>query len=201
MMRKLRLKNSSDVLIPRLFAVLTFAIGFVFVSISPKEQSSNVVTENIVAHVIEVKVPPILDKKLSTEERFWRYEKFLNPNLKIPSPIPKGIPNSCGFLHISIEIDGLIILNSEISGNLENTDVLKSRLEDIFRQRTLNGVYVEGSDKIAKSVVIKASASTKYGDFIKVLTAIKESGAEPIVLRNDVLGPSVHVNTFQINPF
>jgi len=184
-MKKLRFKKLPNTLLIRLVAVLTFAVGLIFVSILPKQQISNVIIKKVPSRVIEVKVSPIPDEQLSAEERFWKFEKVLNPSLVIPNPIPKGIPHSCGLLFISIENDGQIKLNSENSGNLEDTDDLKNRLETIFRGRTLNRVFEERSDKTVKGVYIIAPSSIKYGDFIKLVDAVKESGADPIVLEID----------------
>jgi biopolymer transport protein ExbD len=181
-MRKLRFKNLPNVLCFRLFAILTFIIGLTIVSILTKEQASNLVSVKTSARIIEVKIPPVYNEHLSAEERFWQFEKFLNPNLTVPNPIPKGIPNSCGLLFISIEINGQIKLNSEVAGNLKDTNELKGRLKYIFQERTANGVFEEGSDKTVKSVFIQVPFSVKYGDFIKLLDSVKESGANPIVL-------------------
>ena len=140
-MKRLRFKNLPNSLLVRLFAVVTFTIGLLFVSILTKDQISNVADEKVSVHIIEVKIPPIWNGNAGKEERFWQFEKFLNPNLTIPSPIPKGIPHSCRHLYVLVENDGQIKINSQISGSLENTDIVKRELEIIFQERTTNGVF------------------------------------------------------------
>ncbi len=129
--------------------------------------------------VFIVKVPPFYNDNVSEEENFYRYKKFLFPNTKTPSPIPKGLPNDDSLLFISINKNNKIQLNNE---SVESASELKNRLIEIFQVRKENKVYVENSKKIVKAVGIKAEESIKYGDFIKVVEAIYESDAEPIVL-------------------
>ena len=181
-MRKLRFKNLLSVLRFRLFAISTFAIGLTIVSMLTKEQVPSLVNEKTSPRIIEVKIPPPYNENLSAEQRFWQFEKFLNPNLKIPNPIPKGVPHSCGMLFISIENNGQIKVNSEDNGNLRDMNKLKYRLKSIFQERTSNGVFEAGSNKTVKVVSIKAPFSIKYSDFIKLVDSVKESGADPIIL-------------------
>jgi len=185
LMKRLRFKKLPNSLTVRLFAVVTFTIGLLFVSILKKDQISNVSDDKVSVHIIEVKIPPVWNDNPVKEEGFWQFEKFLNPNLTIGSPIPKEIPHSCGHLYVSVENDGQIKINSQISASLENTDILKRELEIIFQERTTNGVFAEQSNKIVKSVIIKAPPSIRYGDFLRLVGAVEESGAEPIVLQID----------------
>lgn len=179
LMKKLRLKILSFLTV-RLLAVLTFSIGFAFVSFSPEKE--------VPMHVFYVKVPPYFDEKTSDEERFWRIQKLIFPQTEIPNPIPEGLPNFCGFLYVSLEQDGKIKLNSQtIGAEISNLTPLTEDLAEIFRQREENGVYEENSDKVVKVVIVKVPLSTKYGDFMKIIDAVKASGAEPIALQIDEL--------------
>ncbi len=134
---------------------------------------------------IIIKVPPILDKSLSKEENFWRFHHFLFPQEPIPNPIPKGLPNYDALLYITLEKNGDIKINSEINGNIQNTEILSQKLKRIFQERKENNVFEPNSHKVVKAVGIQAPLSTKYGDVLKVLSAIKKSGAEPMVLLID----------------
>lgn len=134
---------------------------------------------------IIVKIPPAVDKSLSREENFWRFKHFLFPQEPIPNPIPEGLPNYDALLFVNLEKDGQIKLNSETNGNLESTGILTRRLNEIFRERKENNVFEVNSNKVVKAVGIQAPLSAKYGDVIKVISAVKESKAEPIVLLID----------------
>ncbi|MDQ3130391.1 MAG: hypothetical protein M3Q99_06475 [Acidobacteriota bacterium] len=113
------------------------------------------------------------------------------PQQEIPNPIPKGLPHDHSLLIISIDESGKLTLNSENEGNVSDTNFLMTRLSKIFREREETGVYEPGKWKIVKAVGIKAARSIKYGDFIKVVEAIKQSGAEPIVLLIDEAKPKI----------
>ncbi len=90
-------------------------------------------------------------------------------------------------LVVTIQNDGQIKLNNESNGDLSNTQILNVRLAKIFDDRVKYEVYEEKTNKIFKKVIIRATPSTKYGDVVKVIDAVKESGAEPIVLQIDDL--------------
>jgi biopolymer transport protein ExbD len=159
-----------------IFLVLIFA-GWLACSKAPQVEQS----------IIIVKVPLVPDKTLSQEEIYWRSQKLLFPQIEIPNPIPEGLPNDDSLFLVSLEKDGKIKLNSEVIGSLDNPEILRQTLKQIFQQRTENGVFEPNSNKIAKAVAIKAPLSMKYGDFLKIAEAVKESGAEPIVLQVDEL--------------
>ena len=136
-------------------------------------------------NVIVVKVPPIYDEKLSREENYYRFQHFLFPQLEIPNPIPKGLPNDDSILFVTLDENGKIQLNSQGTGNISNTNSLTIRLVEIFREREINGMYEPENWKIVKAVGIKTAHSIKYSDFIKVVDAVKQSRADPIVLLFD----------------
>lgn len=146
-------------------------------------------------NIIVVKVPPFYNEKLSQEENYWRFQHFLFPQEEIPIPIPKGLPHDHSLLVVSIEETGKLTLNSEVEGNMSNTNFLMTRLSNIFREREEGGVYEPGKWKIVKAVGVKAAHSIKYGDFIKLIDTIKQSGADPIVLLLDEAKPKVETNS------
>ena len=141
--------------------------------------------------VIFVKVPPFYDKKFSDYGNYLRFQDFLFPpkgiskdEISYPKAGDKqGLPNDDSILEISINEKGEITLNLQNEGNVLDTTFLIEHLKTIFRKRAEAGVYEEGSRKIFKAVGIKTAGSVKYGDFIKIVDAVKQSGADPIVLR------------------
>ncbi len=100
-------------------------------------------------------------------------------------------------LVVSIIHDSSLRLNKENDvGSIQKTEDLIRRLEEIFKERTENGVYADGmesrsdlpeSEKILKAVFIKAPRSFGYGEVVKVIDAVKISGANPIALQIDDL--------------
>jgi biopolymer transport protein ExbD len=145
------------------------------------------VHENKRFYSMKVKVMPIPEEMLTDEEFYWRSQKFLFPQIETPNPIPQGLPYDHSLLLVALEKDGSIKLNSETTGNLENLEAFKQRLKEIFQERTERGVFEPNSDKIIKAIAIKSPLSAKYGDVAKIVDALKECGADPIVLQIDSL--------------
>jgi biopolymer transport protein ExbD len=178
-MRKLRFKNSRKFLLLRLVGVVTFAVGFAVYSFWSKENNPS--------HVFLVKVPREYSENFSNEELLQYYlegnaipiSSLENRNL--------SLPHSCGHIIVSLEKDGKIKLNSQEYGDLESLNTVKQQLEQTFQRRAENGIFEEGSNKIIKKVFIKLSRSAKYGDVVKVIDAVKETGADPINLQIDDL--------------
>jgi len=80
-----------------------------------------------------------------------------------------------------------ITLNNEAFGDVTDTTALNTKLHQIFKDRTDNGVFREGTNEIEKTVFIKSQKSVHYGDVVKVIDAAKEAGASPIGLQIDDL--------------
>jgi biopolymer transport protein ExbD len=101
-------------------------------------------------------------------------------------------------LLVSVGPDLKLRLNQEDYGNLNDSDPLSAKLLEIFKQRLETRAYKPGvelrtdlpeSERIEKTLIIKASRSVKYGDVIKMIDAVKRAGAFPIVLQIDDLSP------------
>ena len=80
-----------------------------------------------------------------------------------------------------------ITLNNEGFGDVSDTDKLRDRLTEIFRDRTNNGVFREGTNEIEKTIFIKSPKAVRYGDVVRVIDAAKQAGASPIGLQIDDL--------------
>jgi len=80
-----------------------------------------------------------------------------------------------------------ITLNNDAFGDVTDTSALNTKLHQIFKERTDNGVFREGTNEIEKTVFIKSPKSVHYGDVVKVIDAAKEAGASPIGLQIDDL--------------
>lgn len=121
------------------------------------------------------------------EMYYWDFQKSVFPQIKIPEPLPKGIPTNDNILYVSLEKNGEIKFNFKDFGNLDNTNFLSKKLSGIFYEREKIGIFEPGTDKIVKAIIIKVTLSAKYGDVVKVIDAVKSSGADPIILQIDDL--------------
>lgn len=100
-------------------------------------------------------------------------------------------------LIVTVDSDSSLALNDEKNlGSIAEPQKLSARLSAIFQMRLENGVYADGaesrndlpeSEKIQKTVFIKAPRGTPYGEIVKVIDAAKIAGASPIALQIDGL--------------
>jgi hypothetical protein len=141
--------------------------------------------------VFVVKFPKEVNPRISVEERTkLANEKCDNPN---PSFDRRYSPFRINplLLHVSVYKNGegsvTYGFDNQKLWDLANVSPLKTELNYIFELREKNLVYEECSKRIMKTVVLHASRSIKYGDVVKVIDAVKSSGAEPIVLQIDDL--------------
>lgn len=91
-------------------------------------------------------------------------------------------------LVISIEKStNAVKLNTDSIGDSSDTKPLTDRLAQIFKDRTNEGVFRQGTNEIEKTVFIKAPKSIPYGEVVKVIDGAKLAGAQPIGLQIDDL--------------
>ncbi|HEY8186748.1 MAG TPA: biopolymer transporter ExbD [Pyrinomonadaceae bacterium] len=99
-------------------------------------------------------------------------------------------------LVVSISNDLQLKLNQDSLGSVNDTAPLSQKLVQLFQQRKETRAYKTGmetrtdvpeSERIEKTVFVKAPRSIKYGDVVKVIDAIKGAGANPVGLQVDDL--------------
>jgi biopolymer transport protein ExbD len=99
-------------------------------------------------------------------------------------------------LVVSIAGDLQLKLNADAMGSVNDTSQLSMRLLQLFQQRKDQRAYKPGmetrtdlpeSERLEKTVFVKAPRSLKYGDVVKVIDAIKGAGASPVGLQVDDL--------------
>jgi len=99
-------------------------------------------------------------------------------------------------LVVSISPDLQIKLNQDAMGSVNDTAPLAQKLAMTFKERKDQRAYkigmearsdVKEDDRIEKTVFVKAPRAVKYGDVVKVIDAIKGSGASPVGLQVDDL--------------
>lgn len=116
---------------------------------------------------------------------------------KIPSEsIGRGEPNPYTLV-VRINSDETLALNNENEmGTVSDAKKLSKRLNQIFAERfekaslnenIANDRNLSFSDKIQKTVFIKAPKSIAYGEVVKIIDEIKLVGADPISLQIDDL--------------
>jgi biopolymer transport protein ExbD len=138
-------------------------------------------------HSFIVKVPKVFNPNF-TDDEFLRY--FSDGNYVPPDELQRrqiAIPNVCRTLLVSIQKDSKIKLNMQNKGSLSNLEPLTDELQTVLAEREENKVYEPNSNKIVKTIIVRSTRSIKYGEVVKVIDAIKSSGAEPIVLQIDDL--------------
>lgn len=117
---------------------------------------------------------------------------------KLPSqPDGRQLPPDPLTLLVTIEEDHTLKLNSiGDMGTVEDTAKLSARLARVFQERKQNHTYraemlgrVELPDdvRVEKTVFIRASRATSYGDVAKVIDSLKGAGAQPVGLQLDGL--------------
>lgn len=100
-------------------------------------------------------------------------------------------------LVVTIKTDRTLMLNHELDlGSVYDTSKLTTRLAQVFQERTVNHAYafelrdrldLPESERIERTVFIKAPRSIPYGEVVRVLDSIKGAGATPVGLQIDDL--------------
>jgi biopolymer transport protein ExbD len=85
------------------------------------------------------------------------------------------------YLAARIKNDGQLFLNAEP----QNLDGLKKLLREVFRDRAENGIFREGTNEVEQTVFVDPEPNVKYGEIVKIIDALKEAGASPIVFKLD----------------
>jgi biopolymer transport protein TolR len=132
-----------------------------------------------------INVTPLIDILLVLLVIFMVISPMRSSNFKtkIPSE-PTNEPNikaNINNLVITINPNASLKLNKDENlGTVEEPNAVIARLNDIFSQR-------EKNLNNERTVFIKAPKSMNYGDIVKVVDAVKMSGATPLSLQIDDL--------------
>jgi len=117
---------------------------------------------------------------------------------KVPSsPDDRILPPDPRTLVVTVDPDRSLKLNGLTDmGTVDDMSKLNQKLVALFDERTKNHVYSDRtatrsdlpeSERIERTVFIKAPRSLAYGDVARVIDGIKGSGAAPIGLQLDSL--------------
>jgi biopolymer transport protein ExbD len=97
---------------------------------------------------------------------------------------------------VSIGTDLQLKLNQDSMGSVNDTAPLSSKLQQTFEKRKQDRAFKVGmetrvdlpdTERIEKTVFVKAPRSLPYGEVVKVIDAIKAAGANPVGLQVDDL--------------
>jgi biopolymer transport protein ExbD len=140
--------------------------------------------------IVYVRIPPFIDPTLTHPQNQARFGDFLHPgrsghsidDISYYAKYSGTLANDDTLLFVTVGDDGSISLNSE---HQPNAIALTRRLAELFHERELNGVFEEGSSRTAKAVGIRVPKSAEYGLLFEIAAAVRDSGAEPIVLLLD----------------
>ena len=122
--------------------------------------------------------------------------RFMTKLPAIPHNNPRIDP-SAYTLVVTIQPDRTLWLNSSSDmGTVDDLSPLVSKLKSVFEQRLQNRAYrsdliarldLSESQRVEKTVFIKAPRSIRYGEVARVLDGLKGTGADPIGLQLDDL--------------
>ena len=125
-----------------------------------------------------------------------RPHRFIAKLPSIPHDNPRIDPSDLTLV-VTIQPDRTLKLNSlSDMGTVDDLSPLNSKLKSLFDDRLKNRAYrsdllarvdLPDSQRIEKTVFIKAPRSIPYGEVARVLDGLKGSGADPIGLQLDDL--------------
>ena len=81
---------------------------------------------------------------------------------------------------------GLSVNNLKELGTVDDPSLLVVKLKSLFKEREANG-DIDDNGNVVRSVFIKAPRNIGYGKVVKVIDAVKSSGADPLALQIDYL--------------
>lgn len=122
--------------------------------------------------------------------------RFMTKLPSIPHNNPQINPGDLTLV-VTIESDRTLKLNgSSDMGTVDDLSPLSAKLKSVFDERLRNRAYrldliarldLSESQRIEKTVFIKAPRNIPYGEVARVLDGLKGTGAEPIGLQLDDL--------------
>lgn len=125
-----------------------------------------------------------------------RPHRFLTKVPSIPHNNPEIVAN-INTLVVTIEADRTLKLNSlSEMGTIDDPSPLTAKLRSVFEERTKQRAYrsdmlarldLPESERIEKTVFIKAPRGIRYGEVVRVMDGLKATGAGPIGLQLDAL--------------
>jgi len=105
------------------------------------------------------------------------------PNEPVETPARPN-PNT---LVVAVDRNLSLSVNSlKELGTVDDPSLLVGKLKSLFKEREANG-DIDDNGNVVRSVFIKAPRNIGYGKVVKVIDAVKSSGADPLALQIDYL--------------
>jgi biopolymer transport protein ExbD len=161
----------------------------------PKPKESKAVPYINVTPLIDVLLVMLIIFMVITPLKPSRFQADI-PSQRDPNEDLSQLKPNPLTLVVSISNDLQLKLNQDNIGSVNDTAPLSQKLVQLFQQRKEARAYKPGmetrtdvpeSERIEKTVFVKAPRSIKYGDVVKVIDAIKGAGANPVGLQVDDL--------------
>lgn len=150
----------------------------------PKQDDNNARPFINVTPLIDVLLVLLIIFMVATPLRPSRFRALIPTPLNTEAPPVRMRDDG---LRVDVLNDLRLQLNGQDAGSVNDTGALSSRLAEIFQRRTSLGYTKPGTDRIEKTVFVKAPRSVRYGEVVKVVDGIRGAGAEPIGLQVDDL--------------
>jgi len=100
--------------------------------------------------------------------------------------------NGADSLVVTVDNHGRIRLNADDAGTIDDLGQLQAKLARVFKERTEQHRYRPGfenttdipeDERIDRTVFVKTPRELKYGMVVKVIDAVKGTGADPVGLQ------------------
>jgi biopolymer transport protein ExbD len=147
-----------------------------------------------------INVTPLIDVLLVLLIIFMVVSPLKHAKFEAKLPSPPGerpLPGNPLFFVVTIQADHSLKLNSLSDlGTVDDTEKLITKLSEAFQERRQNHTYraemlgrvdLTEDERVEKTVFIRASPSTSFGDVAKVIDGVKGAGAQPVGLQLDGL--------------
>lgn len=137
-----------------------------------------------------INVTPLIDVLLVLLIIFMLISPLKSASFKAKVPAERqdgGEPNPLSLV-VTINPDLTLKINKDEGfGTVSEPQKLIDKLSEAFATRERNGTFKEGTNEVEKTVFIKAPRNIPYGEVVKVVDAMKLSGAAPMGLQIDDL--------------
>ena len=115
----------------------------------------------------------------------------LNPSsfkAKVPNePVETPARLDSNTLVVAVDRNLSLSVNSlKELGTVDDPSLLVGKLKSLFKEREAKG-DIDDNGNVVRSVFIKAPRNIGYGKVVKVIDAVKSSGADPLALQIDYL--------------
>ena len=145
-----------------------------------------------------VETPMWPEHAAEAADHYWIFRRGLSRSehdikrpVAIDAPDENLITFGCVTLVVSMDDARRLKLNLDHAGSLDDTAALYAKLTNIFGEREANRAFKPGMEyrtelpareRIDRTVIIDAPASSRYGEILELVSFLERTGANPVVL-------------------